>query len=238
VEDAASNINQIRTVLTDISERKRIEEHLKAALIEKEVLLREIHHRVKNNMQVIISLLRLQMGKNTDDTVADAFQMTQNRILAMALVHEKLYQSRDLSRIDLGEYIQDLANELFVSHGTDMNKIRLRIKIKDFLFDVGKAIPCGLIVDELVSNCLKYAFPQEREGNISIELYTINQDEVELTVKDDGVGLPEDVDMYRTATIGLQIVKMLAEHQLGGKIELKREKGTRFCIRFKRTTYK
>ncbi|MEE8432219.1 MAG: histidine kinase dimerization/phosphoacceptor domain -containing protein [Candidatus Desulfatibia sp.] len=221
----------------DITDRKQAEEKIKSSLKEKEVLLSEIHHRVKNNMQVIISLLNLQADKIEDKKYADILKKSQNRILSMALVHEQLYQSKDFANIDFGEYVKSFVNSLSVAHGVDTNKVKLNIDINDISFDLENAIPCGLIINELVSNSLKHAFPRQREGNISIALQPTNEDELELTVSDDGVGIPEDLDIEQTDTMGLHLVKMLAE-QLEGKIELNRTEGTQFHFLLKRAKYK
>ncbi len=222
----------------DITERKQAEEQVKASLKEKEVLLREIHHRVKNNMQVIISLLNLQADKIENKKYADMLKESQNRILSMAIVHEQLYQSKDFANIDFGEYVKSFVNGLFVSYGVDTNKVKLNVEIKDVLFDLENAIPCGLIINELVSNSLKHAFPQQGEGNISIILQSVNEDELELTVSDDGVGIPEDLDIEQTDTMGFLVVKVLTERQLSGKIELNRTQGTKFNVKIKKAVYK
>ncbi|MEE8433113.1 MAG: histidine kinase dimerization/phosphoacceptor domain -containing protein [Candidatus Desulfatibia sp.] len=219
----------------EITDRKRAEEQVKASLKEKKVLLREIHHRVKNNMQLLISLLRLQADKIEDKKYADMFKDGENRIRSMSLIHEKLYQTQDFANINFGEHIKSLVDGLFVSYGVDTNKVSLNIDIKDISIDLENAIPCGLIINELVSNSLKYAFPQGREGEISIVLRPISEDELELTVSDDGIGIPEDLDIEQTDTMGLTLVKVLAEHQLDGKIDVDRTKGTQFRIKFKRT---
>ncbi len=224
--------------MTDITERKQAEEQVKASLKEKEVLLSEIHHRVKNNMQVIISLLRLRADKIEDKKYADMFKEGEDRIRSMALVHEQLYQTKDFANIDFGEYIKSLAKGLFTSHGVDTNKIKLNIEIKAVSLDIENAIPCGLIINELVSNSLKYAFPQGKEGKISISLRLINGDEFELSVSDDGVGIPEDLDIRNMESMGLDLVTVLAEDQLDGKIDLNRTGGTRYHIRFKMQKYK
>ncbi len=221
----------------DITDRKQAEEKIKSSLKEKEVLLSEIHHRVKNNMQVIISLLNLQADKIEDKKYADMLKESQNRILSMAFVHEQLYLSKNFANIDFGEYVKNFANGLFVSYGIDTNKVKLNIEIKDVSFDLENAIPCGLIINELVSNSLKHAFPQQEEGNISIALQSTNEDDLELTVSDDGVGIPEDLDIEQTDTMGLYLVKVLAE-QLEGKIELNRTEGTQFHFLLKRAKYK
>ncbi len=222
----------------DITDRKEAEEQVKASLKEKEVLLQEIHHRVKNNMQVIISLLNLQADKIEDKKYADMLKESQNCILSMSLAHEQLYQSKDFANIDFAEYVKSFVEGLFGSYGVDTNKISLNIDIKDVSFDLENAIPCGLIINELISNSLKYAFPQGREGKISIALRPFNEDELELTVSDDGVGIPEDLDIEQTDTMGLHLVKVLAGHQLDGKIDLDRTGGTQFNIKFKRTARK
>lgn len=219
----------------NITERKQAEEQIKASLKEKEVLLREIHHRVKNNMQLLISLLRLQADKIEDKKYADMFKEGEDRIRSMSLIHEKLYQTQDFANINFGEHIKSLVDGLFVSYGVDTDKVSLNIDIKDVSIDLENAIPCGLIINELVSNSLKYAFPQGREGKISIALRPFNEDELELTVSDDGVGISEDLDIEKTDTMGLTLVKVLAGHQLDGKIDLDRTEGTQFNIKFKRT---
>ncbi|MEE8432421.1 MAG: ATP-binding protein, partial [Candidatus Desulfatibia sp.] len=145
---------------------------------------------------------------------------------------------KDFANIDFGEYIKSLVNGLFTSHGVDTNKVKLNIEIKDVLFDLENAIPCGLIINELVSNSLKHAFHQQEEGNISIVLQSINEDELELTVSDDGVGIPEELDIRGTESMGLHLVKVLAGHQLDGTIDLDRTGGTQFNIKFKRAAYK
>jgi len=218
--------------------RKRAEEQIEASLKEKEVLLREIHHRVKNNMQVIISLLKLQSDKIEDKKYAEMLKESQNRILSMALVHEQLYMSKDFANIDLGEYVKSFVNGLFVSYGVDTNKVKLNVEIKNLSLDLENAIPCGLIINELVSNSLKHAYPRQGEGNISIVLQSTNEDEIELTVSDDGVGIPQDLDIKDTESMGLRLVKVLAEQTLEGKMELNRTEGTQFSFILKRSKYK
>ena len=222
----------------EITERKQAEDQIKASLKEKEALLSEIHHRVKNNMQVIVSLLKLQADKIEDKKYGDMLQESQNRILSMALVHKQLYQSKDFANIDFGEYVKSFVNTLFVSYEIDTNKVKLNVETKDVSFDLENAIPCGLIINELVSNSLKHAFPNQEEGNISIALQSVNEYDLELTVSDDGVGIPEDLDIEQTDTMGLHLVKVIAEQQLEGKMELNRTKGTQFHFLLKRAKYK
>ncbi len=228
----------ILSMAEDVTDQKLAEEKIKSSLKEKEVLLSEIHHRVKNNMQVIISLLSLQADKIEDKKCADMLKENQNRILSMALIHEQLYLSKDFANIDFGEYIKILTNGLLTSSGVNTNKIRLNIEVKDVFFDIENAIPCGLIINELVSNSLKHAFPQGKEGEISITLRSTNENEFELSVSDNGIGISEDLDIEQTGTMGLQLVKVIAENQLDGKIDLDRTGGTRFNIKFKRTAHK
>ena len=218
----------------DISERRLAEDQIKASLDEKEVLLKEIHHRVKNNMQVITSLLSLQSDIIKDQQHADMFRESQERIRAMALIHEKLYRSRDLARVDFNEYIKSLVNGLFRSHGIDTGRIVMKVKVEDVSLGIDHAIPCGLVINELVSNALKYAFPEDRKGEISVTLRSISEDEIELRVSDDGVGIPEDMDIGSTDSLGLELVTILTEDQLEGKINLDRTGGTTFRILFKR----
>ena len=219
--------------LRDITERKEAEEKLKASLEEKEVLLKEIHHRVKNNLQVISSLLRLQSGYIEDERYAEMFKESQERVMSMALVHEKLYQSKDLARIDFAGYVKGLKRELLRSYGSEGAKIAIKAEVEDIRLGVGHAIPCGLIINELVSNCMKHAFPKGERGEVRIAMRQVGKDEVELEVSDNGIGLPESVDVRSTESLGLRLVSMLAEDQLWGEIKVDRGKGTRFRIRFR-----
>ena len=233
-KDDSGKVIRSLAVLIDVTEAKLAEDQVKASLEEKEVLLREIHHRVKNNMQVITSLLSLQSDKIRDQQHADMFRESQERIRAMALIHEKLYRSRDLARVDFNEYIKSLVNGLFRSHGIDTGRIVMKVKVEDVSLGIDHAIPCGLVINELVSNSLKYAFPEDRKGEISVTLRPISEDEIELRVSDDGVGIPEDMDIGSTDSLGLELVTILTEDQLEGKINLDRTGGTTFRILFKR----
>jgi len=215
-------------------ERRRAEEQIKASLKEKEVLLSEVHHRVKNNMQVIISLLRLQSSKIEDKQYADMFKNAEDRIRSMALIHEKLYRTKDFAKIDFNDYAKDLANHLIKTYSAAAGKIKLNMNIEDIHIGLGKAIPCGLIINELLSNSLKYAFPKGEGGEIKIVLRAINSEEVELTVRDDGIGISKEMDILKTESLGLQLVHILVEDQLDGSLEVDREEGTAFKIRFKK----
>lgn len=220
-------------VLEDITGRKRISEQIKAALAEKEVLLKEIHHRVKNNLQVIESLLSLQAEHLKDEKALAIFKNSRSRIASMALVHEKLYQSHDLARIDFGAYIRDLTNSLFTSYALAPGTVTLGMDIEDVALDIDTSIPLALIINELVTNSLLHAFPQGRKGQISIGLHADDGNDLTLVFTDDGVGLPEAIDIHNTETLGLQLVTLLVK-QLRGNIELDRSNGTRFNIRFVR----
>ena len=212
-----------------------------ASLEEKEVLLREIHHRVKNNMQVISSLLRLQSRNVRDEQQIEMLKESQNRIKAMALIHEKLYGSKDLANINFNDYIKNLVNDLFLSYKVSAGKVSLKMNIEAVSFGIDTAIPCGLIVNELVSNSLKYAFPEGKGGEIKISLHKIadlKSDMYELTVSDNGTGIPGDLDIRKTESLGLRLITNLAENQLQGKVELNRNEGTEFQIKFKEAKYK
>ncbi|MFQ6044257.1 MAG: histidine kinase dimerization/phosphoacceptor domain -containing protein, partial [Candidatus Poribacteria bacterium] len=209
-------------------------EQVTKSLEEKEVLLSEIHHRVKNNMQIISSMLRLQGRSIKDETYLQMLQDSQDRIRSMALIHERLCQSENLAKIDLDSYIRDLANSLFRTYAIADN-VELKIDVENVSLSIDSAIPCGLILNELISNSLKYAFPDGREGEININLRCI-EDRVELVVKDNGIGMPKDLDFKNTESLGLQLVTILVENQLQGKIELSRTEGTEFRITFNLTS--
>ncbi len=218
-------------IIRDISERKEAEKKLKASLKEKEVLLREIHHRVKNNMQIISSLLRLQSANIKQKEYLEIFRDSQNRIMSMALIHEKLYRSEDFTRINFNEYIKELVSELLHSYKAS-DRITLHVDTDSVALDVDSAVPCGLIINELVTNSIKYAFPNNKPGEISISLHRNNEGEVELVVSDNGIGIPDTVDIRKTDSLGLRLVTLLAENQLGGRIDLNTNNGTEFKIRF------
>lgn len=221
----ADTINQM--IETIEQSHKRLEESVK----EKEVLLKEIHHRVKNNMQIISSLLNLQSAHTKDKTLRKMFEEAQNRIRSMRLIHEKLYQSKELGHIDFKEYLKALTTDLVRSFGVNTDNIAIVIIAENILLDIDTAIPCGLIINELVSNSLKYAFPDGRKGEIMVALEPV-EGSIELRVADNGVGIPEGLDIKNTRSLGLRLVTILAEDQLQGSITLKRDYGTEFCITF------
>jgi len=218
-------------LLNDITDRKKAEDKLKASLHERELLLQEVYHRVKNNMQIIISLLRLQAQKLKNEYAKEVLHEAQNRIKSMALVHDRIYQSEDLAKVNFEEYIKRLAIELFYSYNIDTERIKLKTNISEVSVDVGAAIPCALIINELVSNALKHAFPDNRKGEVSIEFYSDDNNQSVLLVHDNGVGLPKDFDTQGSDSFGLQLVYMLTD-QLHGRCEAKSNGGTTFRIFF------
>lgn len=222
---------QYLAIRFDITSRKRIEEQIKTSLYEKEVLLKEIHHRVKNNLQIISSLLSLQAEYLKDSEVLAIFKDSQNRIDSMALIHEKLYQSKDLARINFSEYIHDLVASLLYTYDINISKVALKIEADEILLGIDTAIPCGLIINELVLNALKYAFPGARKGEVFVGLRSLDNCRYTLTVQDNGVGLPEELDFKNTESLGLQLVNALTS-QLGGKIAVENLGGVKFEISF------
>ncbi|OEC88480.1 MULTISPECIES: sensor histidine kinase [Methanobacterium] len=238
--------NYFTAIIYDITERKRAEKQLKESLNEKEILLKEIHHRVKNNLMVISSLLSLQSRYIKDKTTLNIFKESQSRARSMALIHEKLYNSNDLKRINFGEYIRTLTTDLFYTYVADPNLIKLNMDVEDIMLDINTAVPLGLIVNELVSNSMKHAFPiaygSELRENISTNPNEINvnfkseDDDFILIVKDNGVGFPEGLDFKNLDSLGLRLVNSLTD-QIRGNIQLKVDDGTEFKIIFKENEY-
>ncbi len=215
----------------EVLERKRAEEKIKGSLKEKEMLLKEIHHRVKNNLQVVSSMLKIQAEYSQDKKTVDMFQESQNRVRSIALIHEMLYQSKNLSKIDFSEYIQPITTNLMRTYGVDPIRIKLNINVKDVFMDLDRAIPCGLIINELFSNVLKHAFPEGRQGEVQIDLFQESSQEFTLLISDNGVGLPTGMDFKNTDSLGLQLVNALVD-QLGGAIVFEGRVGTTFRITF------
>lgn len=216
--------------------RRRTEEltelnaRLQSSVEEKEVLLREVHHRVKNNLQVISSLLSLQAHQVTDASVRPLFQESQNRVRSMALVHERLYHSRDLAKVNFADYLRNLAGHLFRTYRVDHAKVKLELDADEVHLHIDSAVPCGLVVNELVTNCLKYAFPEGRSGVVRIRLHRVGSD-VHLHVGDDGVGLPGEVDWQQPQTFGLRLIADLVD-QLHGSLHVEAAGGTGVRILF------
>jgi PAS domain S-box-containing protein len=232
----SGNIKFSTSIIRDISERKKSEDNIKNSLEEKEILLKEIHHRVKNNLQIISSLLDLQEDYVKEDpTAVNVLKESQNRVLSMAMIHEMLYQSKDLNQINFSNYTRNLVSNLFHSYGTK-STITSIIKVVDVFLNIETAIPCGLVISELVSNSLKYAYPDDATGELLISLRTLN-DELELIISDNGVGLPEKLDFKNIkSSLGLQLVNSLV-NQLDGTIKLDRSQGTKYTITFKELKY-
>ncbi len=228
-------------IVRDITKRKESENQIIASLKEKEILLREIHHRTKNNMQVISSLLNLQSEFIKDKKYADMLNESRNRIAAMALVHEKLYLSQNLANINFRDYVDSLTSGLFAFYGISRGRIKLRLDVEEIPVEIEVGIPCGLIINELVSNAMKHAFPDDRRGEICITFKVIDEEggiKYQMTVADNGIGLPEGFEVKKAKSLGLHLVTSLAEHQLQGKLLINRDKGTEFCIEFKEIQYK
>lgn len=228
---ALEESNQARKLLENNQEKlEKREQQIKSSLKEKEVLLKEIHHRVKNNMQIISSLLSLQSRYIKDKDDEEIFKECQNRIRSMAMIHENLYRNPNLAKINLQEYIQNLISGLFSSYGADPQRIKAQINMETVSVDMDKSISYGLIINELISNSLKYAFPKD-EGEINLSLHRLDGIGLEMIIADDGVGFPENLDFRRTESLGLQLVNTLVK-QLEGEIELENTGGTKFKIKF------
>ncbi len=219
----------------EITERKRVEDELKTSLQEKEILLKEIHHRVKNNLQIISSLLSLQSGYIADEKAIQVFKNCRERVRTMSLVHEELYRSRSLSNIDFHEYVERLVGHLFDSYSLDAGQVKLTTDIVDKFFDIETTIPLGLLLNELITNSLKYAFPNGKKGELYISLEDSKDEKYDhtLIVGDSGAGLSKEIDFQESQTLGMVLVGTLVK-QLHGTIECKTEGGARFIINFKR----
>jgi PAS domain S-box-containing protein len=231
-----NNISYILGIASDITEQKRAENEIKSSLNEKNILLQEVHHRVKNNMQIISSLLNLQTQYVEDEEAVDVLKESQNRVRSMAIIHEKLYQSEDLTNINFVGYIQSLVSNLFYSYNIVNNRIKPNLQVENLSLNIETAVPCGLIISELVSNSLKYAFPNEMKGEIFISLKAKNEC-YELIISDNGIGLPETFNYDNIDSLGIRLVKNLTE-QIDGELMMNTNHGTEFKIKFKELKYK
>ena len=229
--DFAVAVSGFISLALESEERMQAEDEIKKSLKDKEILLREIHHRVKNNLQVISSLLYLQSKKVHDGFINDALLESQQRIKSMVMIHERLYKSDDMTGINYGEYVNELTNTLFRSYRLDSSKVKLQLDVGQIRFDTDTAVHCGLIINELVSNSFKHAFPDNRSGLIRISLNCDRDNKFTLIVSDDGVGLKDDFDLEKSDTLGIQLVKTLTD-QLGGTVEMHKNAGTTFKIEF------
>jgi two-component sensor histidine kinase len=217
-------------VTRDITERVDADGRIRASLKEKEVLLKEIHHRVKNNLQVISSLLNLQSAQEQNPAILAALKESQGRVRSMALVHEELYRSTDLADIPMDSYIRKLTANLFFAYQSTTTKVTLDIQARDVYLPIDTAVPCGLIINELVSNSLKHAFTKRSKGMVTVRFHHEGQI-YHLVVSDDGVGLPRGLDIEKTESLGLQLVSTLTK-QLRGTIGVACNKGTTFSLSF------
>ena len=223
----------------EIVERKKAEEKVKQSLEEKEVLLKEIHHRVKNNLQVISSLLYLQSLSLKDDEIIALFEDSQSRIKSMALIHEKLYQSKDFGEIDFKEYVNSLIQNLSRSNTKKGVEIQTKVQVENIKLSLDTAISCGLMVNELITNAFKYAFPQDWLGSkgtdfdptLNINIEEIEQKKYLMIISDNGIGVPTDLDIENTESLGLKLVNSMV-NQLNGSLSIDRENGTQFKIQF------
>jgi PAS domain S-box-containing protein len=227
--NSRSEVTHCVLVAVDITERKSSVETTQATLKEKEVLLKEVHHRVKNNLQVITSLLNLQLNVITNKETRELIRESQNRVRSMALIHEKLYQAENVGQIDLEDYLRSLTRDLFRSYG--VGGVNLKLEVEEIKVDVDTAIPCGLIVNELVSNALKYAFPLGKEGQVHLKVAKVSRQQAAMSVSDNGIGLPGELAGYSSNTLGFQLVHMLVK-QLRGTLDVVRNGGTTFMITF------
>lgn len=224
-----TRLNQ--SLIKEVTDRKQYQEKLELSLEEKDVMMKEIHHRVKNNMQVISSLLKMQANYIDDASIVEVFNDSYHRVKSMSLIHEKLYRSDDLARIDFQDYVQSLTRLLYNTF-TPSAEIDYNFDLKDIHLDVNIAIPCGLIINELITNSLKYAFKNRQQGAISITMTHDLFKGYTLIIKDNGVGLPQDFDVNKTKSLGMRLVLLLSEDQLEGNVDINSENGTCFTITF------
>ncbi len=220
----------VLSAIVDISDRKHKEEHIVQALKEKDILLGEIHHRVKNNMQIVHSLLELQLARTSDPVVIGMLRDGQSRIYSMALIHQTLYQSKDFARVDFDSFLQSLISNLATSYGAPPNRVDVSIQAGRVLLPISVAVPCGLVVNELITNAFKHAFAGDRPGHVIASLRREPDHQVVLSVSDDGVGFPDGLDIAQTTTLGLQLVGLLA-NQLSAEVTIHRANPTRFELR-------
>jgi PAS domain S-box-containing protein len=235
--DELGNLVEVAGIGLDITEKKLANEQIHNSLQEKEVLLKEVHHRVKNNLQVISSILNLQSSYVKDQSTLNILKESQDRIKSMAFIHESLYQTKDFSSINFSEYVVNLSQNLLHSYSSLEHEIKLNLDIQNVFLNLDLAIPCGLIINEIVSNALKYAFVDKKEdAEIMIKMH-LNGENLHLQIKDNGVGLPKHIDYRNTESLGLQLVVTLVD-QLNGRIELDSSQGAHYNILFKQNQVK
>ncbi|WP_404425606.1 sensor histidine kinase [Thalassospira australica] len=222
---------QVLAAIVDISDRKSRQESLEKSLQEKEILLSEVHHRVKNNLQIVHSLLDMQTANVKDELAREILRDSCNRVRSMAQIHQTLYQNEDVSRVDFNYFCDALINSLLVTFNTDPERIEFNRDLGSVSLPIGTAVPCGLIANELVTNALKHAFPGDRKGIISLIAHQISPNQIELSLTDNGAGFPDDFSIDDSSGLGLQLVELLTE-QLGGTLEVHTSNPTRITIRF------
>jgi PAS domain S-box-containing protein len=231
VAERTAELSKLNKALAgEVTERRRADERMSSSLREKELLLRELHHRVKNNLQTISSLLKLRLRRSSSSELSEIVRDTQNRIRSIWLVHERLYRSENLSMVDFSEYVRTLAQHLFDSHSVDREAINLLVECDPIELNIDMAIPCGLILNELVSNCLRHAFPNGRSGEVAVRLRRAEKS-VRLEVQDNGVGIPENAEKGNSGSLGITLVYELAS-QIDGTVQVDRTEGTHFVVRF------
>ena len=219
--------------LRDITERKRVEEQSKVSLLEeREVLLKEIHHRIKNNLQIVSSLLDMHSLRTYDQQTVDLLKEARAKIHAMAIIHSQLYQSDRFAQVEMGNYIRELVAHLSHVYANRKKSVTSDIEHSDVYLTITQAIPCALVLHELTSNAFKHAFKDRQKGVIKISMRESANDKVSIRVEDDGVGIPEEIDVYKTDTMGLKLVRNLVQEQLKGSITVKRDNGTKVLIEF------
>ena len=222
-----------RDILRDVTEKKIINDELRISLKQKEVLLKEVHHRVKNNLQVISSILNLQSSYVEDKKTLDILRESQNRVKSMSFIHENLYRTKDFNKIDFTEYIENLTKSMIHSYQYSENNISLILDLDNVLLSIDISIPCGLIINELLSNALKYAFPIKKTGTILISVKKQSNKRIQIIVEDNGVGYTKGLDSENEGSLGMLLVRTLIE-QIDGKIELLKHSGTKYLITFDR----
>ncbi|MEE9430797.1 MAG: histidine kinase dimerization/phosphoacceptor domain -containing protein, partial [Melioribacteraceae bacterium] len=238
VQDRTSELEDaLKSLQRENKTKEAAQLEIKNSLKEKEVLLKEIHHRVKNNLQIVSSLFFFQSKTISDPVMLDMFRDGQNRVKSMALIHEKLYQSDDLANIDFKEYVKKLTAFLFQSYGVDQSKIRFKNNVSNVQLGVDQAVPCGLIINELVSNSLKHGFKEKDTGIIKIDMGHDENNNLIMKVSDDGKGLPEGLDVQKSDSLGLRLVNNLSI-QLNGKVEFFNNNGTSVKLTFEDPKYK
>ena len=235
-QDFAASISYMVSLSLETSKREEAQKQTIHSLEEKEILLREVHHRVKNNMQIILSLLNLQSNTIKNKEMKDIFKESQNRVRSMSMIHEEVYQSDDLAKIDFQSYIKHFIKSLFQTYSTGLNNVEWMVDIDEIKLNIETSIPCGLILNELLSNSLKHAFKDGSDGKIWVKLKE-EYDKIRLEITDNGIGLPDDFQLEKTSTLGLELVKNLVK-QLDGKIKVKNENGVSFIITFRELEYK